>query len=221
MFFFPNREICATNHGSGNEVAFSTPYALHLNFFDDTTIVPTILSIFIAVAILRLHHHERVLGACSSVLGLQDQKVLGVGSEKSNLEQLELTTWPKHLTEKFGVTPEAKATWGEVALFAPGAVRAFEDQLLVPKPVKNKSSFNTTWEYTVHGADVQRRYIQDERGNSHRKVDGKLDNFSLRAKKVDPGKLGVDTVKQYSGYLDDNEKDKHLFYCKLLLFVLV
>jgi len=31
-------------------------------------------------------------------------------------------------------------------------------------------------------------------------------------KKVDPSKLGVDTVKQYSGYLDDEKNDKHLFY---------
>ena len=25
---------------------------------------------------------------------------------------------------------------------------------------------------------------------------------------------GVDKVKQYSGYLDDDEEDKHLFYCE-------
>jgi hypothetical protein len=37
-------------------------------------------------------------------------------------------------------------------------------------------------------------------------------------KAVDPSKLGVDPgVKQYSGYLDDNENDKHLFYCMLHL----
>jgi cathepsin A (carboxypeptidase C) len=42
-----------------------------------------------------------------------------------------------------------------------------------------------------------------------------LEQYNLRGKKVDPSKLGVDTVKQYSGYLDDEANDKHLFYCKL------
>jgi cathepsin A (carboxypeptidase C) len=32
--------------------------------------------------------------------------------------------------------------------------------------------------------------------------------------------LGVDKVKQYSGYLDDEEEDKHLFYCEYLLGLL-
>jgi cathepsin A (carboxypeptidase C) len=36
----------------------------------------------------------------------------------------------------------------------------------------------------------------------------------MRVKKVDPAALGVDKVKQYSGYLDDEEEDKHLFYCE-------
>ena len=33
---------------------------------------------------------------------------------------------------------------------------------------------------------------------------------------MDPSSLGVDPdVKQMSGYLDDNENDKHLFYCMM------
>jgi cathepsin A (carboxypeptidase C) len=50
-------------------------------------------------------------------------------------------------------------------------------------------------------------------GEKEREIDGKLDTYDLRVKKVDPSKLGVDTVKQYSGYLDDDANDKHLFYC--------
>ncbi|KAM4059140.1 serine carboxypeptidase [Hirsutella rhossiliensis] len=43
-------------------------------------------------------------------------------------------------------------------------------------------------------------------------VKGELANYSLRAKKANPAELGVDSVKQFSGYLDDQEQDKHLFY---------
>lgn len=52
-----------------------------------------------------------------------------------------------------------------------------------------------------------------------RAIDGKLEAYNLRAKRVDPSKLGVDTVKQYSGYLDDEKNDKHLFYCRILLIL--
>ncbi|CAR25290.1 carboxypeptidase C [Lachancea thermotolerans CBS 6340] len=37
------------------------------------------------------------------------------------------------------------------------------------------------------------------------------DTYSMRVKRVDPSKLGVDSVKQYSGYLD-YEDSKHFFY---------
>lgn len=39
-----------------------------------------------------------------------------------------------------------------------------------------------------------------------------LPNFTLRVKKNDPSVLGIDTVKQYSGYLDVTDEDKHFFY---------
>ncbi|KAJ6786716.1 hypothetical protein PWT90_08974 [Aphanocladium album] len=58
------------------------------------------------------------------------------------------------------------------------------------------------WDYIVSGADIQRREA----------TNATLAQYSLRGKSVDPSSLGLDTVKQYSGYLDDNEKNKHLFY---------
>lgn len=36
--------------------------------------------------------------------------------------------------------------------------------------------------------------------------------FSLRSKQQDPSELGVDTVKQYTGYLDTDDDSKHFFY---------
>lgn len=57
-------------------------------------------------------------------------------------------------------------------------------------------------------------WVENANGEKERAIDGKLEQYNLRAKKVDPSKLGVDTVKQYSGYLDDEANDKHLFYCR-------
>ena len=67
----------------------------------------------------------------------------------------------------------------------------------------------------MKGADIQEVWVKNADGDNEREVDGKLNAYNLRAKKVDPSALGVDpNVKQYSGYLDDNDNDKHLFYCE-------
>ncbi|CAG9956897.1 unnamed protein product [Clonostachys rosea f. rosea IK726] len=65
------------------------------------------------------------------------------------------------------------------------------------------------WDHIVNGADVAQAQAQAA-ARSEDSTD--LSNFNLRAKAVDPSSLGIDTVKQYSGYLDNNEQDKHLFY---------
>ncbi|KAI9668519.1 MAG: hypothetical protein M1829_005336 [Trizodia sp. TS-e1964] len=76
-----------------------------------------------------------------------------------------------------------------------------------PKPHTRKP--DSAWDHIMKGADLEQLRIQ---GSDERELDGKLANFNLRTKRVDPSKLGVDSVKQYSGYLDDEEEDKHLFY---------
>ncbi|PGG98843.1 cathepsin A (carboxypeptidase C) [Blastomyces parvus] len=81
-----------------------------------------------------------------------------------------------------------------------------------PPPKKSNRRPDSEWNHIVRGADVQAVWVEGDDGNKHRKVGGKLDAYDLRVKAVDPKALGVDTVKQYSGYLDDNENDKHLFY---------
>lgn len=173
---------------------------------------------------MRLSTSALVLGAASSAVGFQDQKVLKDASSKplvdSNGLHLDtLEAWTKPFTDAFGeMSSEAKATWHELSLMVPGAVEAFKKQLTEFKPKKHSRIPNHKWDHVVRGADVQRSWVKGDDGQSRRKVGGKLDNFGLRVKKVDPSKLGVDKVKQYSGYLDDEEKDKHLFYCKLLSF---
>lgn len=169
---------------------------------------------------MRLSTSALVLGAASSAVGLRDQKVLSnpkstLGFDFNKLGNVDFDVWTKPLREAFGeATSEAKALWQEVSMLAPEAVDAFKQHVINAKPKKHSRIPDSKWDHVVHGADVQNIWVKNEKGESHRKVGGKLDNFSLRAKKVDPAKLGVDKVKQYSGYLDDNEQDKHLFYCK-------
>lgn len=110
-----------------------------------------------------------------------------------------------------GMTAEAKAIWDEVAMHFPADM---EQATLFSSPKSNNRKPDSTWDYVVKGADVQSVWIDNSNGEKEREIDGKLDTYNLRAKKIDPSKLGVDTVKQYSGYLDDEANDKHLFYCK-------
>ncbi|KAL3424775.1 carboxypeptidase y precursor [Phlyctema vagabunda] len=108
-----------------------------------------------------------------------------------------------------GMSAEAKSAWDEVAMLFPDAM---DKATFFSAPKPNTRQPDSTWDYVVKGADVQSVWIENANGEKEREIDGKLENFNLRAKKVDPSKLGVDTVKQYSGYLDDEEEDKHLFY---------
>ncbi|EPS43150.1 hypothetical protein H072_2921 [Dactylellina haptotyla CBS 200.50] len=59
------------------------------------------------------------------------------------------------------------------------------------------------WDFHIHG---------NKQGPHARRSDDYLNDYSLRGRSVDPSKLGVDNVKQFSGYLDNNATDKHLFY---------
>ncbi|KAL1957548.1 hypothetical protein VTO42DRAFT_5775 [Malbranchea cinnamomea] len=108
------------------------------------------------------------------------------------------------------LTTEAKQLWAELAREFPAAVEEYSFFSSSKKHIRRPDSH---WDHIVRGADVQSIWIEGADGEKRREVDGKLDTYDLRIKKVDPSKLGVDPdVKQYSGYLDDNENDKHLFY---------
>ncbi|KAK4661690.1 uncharacterized protein QC763_706790 [Podospora pseudopauciseta] len=107
-----------------------------------------------------------------------------------------------------GMTAEVKALWDEIKLLVPESAFNHSNWFTKPKPARRRHD----WDHVVKGADVQKLWVQGESGEDHRQVDGKLADFNLRVKAVDPSKLGVDKVKQYSGYLDDEANDKHLFY---------
>jgi cathepsin A (carboxypeptidase C) len=109
----------------------------------------------------------------------------------------------KHLTE------EARQTWDEVSMLFP---EAMSKASFFSTPKKHTRKEKSEWDFYTSGKETQEMYITNAQGEKERELDGNLENFNLRTKKVDPKSLGVDKVKQYSGYLDNEEDDKHLFY---------
>lgn len=156
-----------------------------------------------------------LLGVAAAVPG--QQQLLQNPFKHASKPVSDSSAWTKPLDSLAhamdGMTAEAKQVWDEVAMHFPEAMdkASFFSQ---PKPSVRRP--DSKWDYIVKGADVQSVWVQNADGGKEREVDGKLESYNLRAKKVDPSKLGVDTVKQYSGYLDDEENDKHLFYCKFV-----
>ncbi len=115
-------------------------------------------------------------------------------------------------------TDEARAIWDDVAMIYPEDMAKAS---FFSSPKKHTRRPDHEWDHIVRGGDVQNAWIENERGEKERELSGKLDTYDLRVKKVDPGSLQVDPgVQQYSGYLDDNENDKHLFYCKSFCILL-
>ncbi|KAK2757584.1 hypothetical protein FQN54_004553 [Arachnomyces sp. PD_36] len=146
----------------------------------------------------------------------QQQQVLGLPklSELSDIPKqgIDLLSGPLHEFEEAlkTLSDDARAVWDEVATLFPDAMDAAPFFSL---PKKHTSRPDSKWDHIVRGSDIQSAWVQNENGEQEREIDGKLETYDLRVKKVDPSKLGVDPdVKQYSGYLDDNENDKHLFY---------
>jgi len=109
------------------------------------------------------------------------------------------------------LTGEARKVWDEVTLMFP---EAMDHANLLSLPKSHVRKHDGEWDHIMKGADVQSVWTTNAQGQKEREIEGKLENYSLRTKKVDPSSLGVDKVKQYSGYLDDDESDKHLFYCE-------
>ncbi|KAL7626198.1 hypothetical protein AAE478_002968 [Parahypoxylon ruwenzoriense] len=153
---------------------------------------------------MRVASSALLLGAAATAASAQEQqqKVLGgiADAVKKPLEHF----------GAFGEMPAAaKGLWDEMALLVPGFYEKAASLISYPKPHRRRP--DSEWDHVIKGADVQGLWVETD-GVKHRKVDGALDAYNLRAKKVDPSALGVDKVKQYSGYLDDEANDKHLFY---------
>ncbi len=87
---------------------------------------------------------------------------------------------------------------------------AFEKLGGFSEPKKHTRRPDSHWDYIVKGAELPGAFSTTDGGDEAK---DSLNAYNLRVKTVDPSKLGIDKVKQYSGYLDDDENDKHLFYC--------
>lgn len=110
------------------------------------------------------------------------------------------------------LSAEARQLWEEVSSLFPGSL---ENTPLISLPKKHSRRPDSQWDHIVRGSDVEAVWVAGANGEKEREIDGRLGAYDLRVKKVDPSALGIDPdVKQYSGYLDDNESDKHLFYCQ-------
>ena len=139
----------------------------------------------------------------------QQQQVLGKQNVGSILEEVQ---------RLYGsMSEEEHRIWEFTAREVPDAFEKL-GQLPPPKPFSRRS--NDEWDHIIKGADLQSVWVENENGEQERAIDGKLEDYSLRSKSVDPSKLGVDSVKQYSGYLDDDANDKHLFYCMYIPILL-
>lgn len=111
------------------------------------------------------------------------------------------------------LTGDARAVWDEVAQMFP---QEMDRTTFFSPPKKHSRRPDDFWHHIIKGADVQSVWVENENGEKERDVEGKLEDYNLRTRKVDPSSLGVDpAVKQYSGYLDDEANDKHLFYCMI------
>lgn len=168
---------------------------------------------------MRIAASTVLLGAASAASFQQAQHVLSNGFDRAQEAMKPISEAfadaagrpIENIEEAFGgMTSEAKALWDEIKLLVPDS--AFEHPTWTSKPKPHRR--RKDWDHVVKGADVQSLWVQDTDGESHREIDGRLEDFNLRVKSVDPSKLGVDKVKQYSGYLDDEANDKHLFYCE-------
>ena len=112
------------------------------------------------------------------------------------------------------LTAEARAIWDEVATEFP---EEMSKATTFAPPKKHTRRADSYWDHLTSGAAIQKVWVENADGEMEREIHGKLEDYNLRTKKVDPSILGVDPdVKQYSGYLDDDKEDKHLFYCKRL-----
>jgi cathepsin A (carboxypeptidase C) len=148
-----------------------------------------------------------LIGAASAAF-TPPQQVL-----KDTLKNLNTESWSKPLHDfeesLKGLTGEARRIWDEVSMMFP---ESFDKAAFFSSPKPHTRRADSEWDHIVKGAEVQSVWVENAKGEKERDIDGKLENYNLRVKKVDPSVLGVDKVKQYSGYLDDDETDKHLFY---------
>ena len=67
---------------------------------------------------------------------------------------------------------------------------AMDEASFFSAPKKHTRRPDSHWDHIIRGADVQSIWVENEKGEQEREIDGKLNAYDLRAKGVDPGLLG-------------------------------
>ena len=160
-------------------------------------------SLLFGVAAAAVAPQQQPLQAAPEAVKQAFESATDKGSWSKSLKNLEHDL--KHLTD------DARAVWDEVAMMFPEDMSK-ASYFSLPKAHERKE--DSEWDFRTSGKAIQDVWVTNSKGEQEREIDGNLEAFNLRTKKVDPAVLGVDKVKQYSGYLDDDEEDKHLFYCE-------
>lgn len=107
---------------------------------------------------------------------------------------------------------ETRAAWDEVSALFPEAMKQANTS---PPPKGHTRRPDSYWDHITKGAQIQNSWVVIQGADQGSGVEENLDEYNLRSKKANPSILGVDPgVTQYSGYLDDEKNDKHLFYCE-------
>jgi cathepsin A (carboxypeptidase C) len=126
---------------------------------------------------------------------------------KTSLVHKTVTELLGKLAQEFGqalddIPVQAIDAWAEVITSFPKSVGelTLETSQQLAKKLTSKAK-DTTAKFTTPSSGQDWLYVVEN---------AKLPEHSLRVKT--PEKLGVDTVKQYSGYLDVKDEDKHFFY---------
>lgn len=147
-----------------------------------------------------------LLGAAAAFAPKQ-QVLQAVNQVQHQAEKLTTQSWSSKLEDLVkSTTADAQTLFDDISRLIPSDILT----KTTPKPHSRKH--DTEWDHVIAGKDIQSIWVENANGEQEREIEGKLEQYSMRTKKVDPKKLGVDRVKQYSGYLDDDEEDKHLFY---------
>jgi len=159
------------------------------------------------------------LGAAAAAVSSPQQQPLQAAGPKQSQAQPQQSAsdnslpwvkpWKALQNELHHLTADAQQVWEEVAMMFPESMK--EASFFTP-PKKHTRKPDSHWDFITSGQKVEGQYTVNAKGEQEREIDGPLAAFNLRTKKVDPSSLGIDTVKQYSGYLDNEEDDKHLFY---------
>lgn len=119
------------------------------------------------------------------------QQVLDVANELTGVDFGDMASDAigliSQMINKLQVPKEQAQLWADMLLEFPKQV----SELNFKAMPKKLSGFKPDWQFVV--------------------TDDKHPSYQLRGKST-PELLGIDKVKQYSGYIDDLEEDKHFFY---------